>query len=160
MANPFADRFSTYRLGRFSSTMLQQAGAQRSVKALGGADTTVYRFRRGDENFPTPDGLVLDDKDVATGSVPENTFNVLTAYFQGRGAPRSNAATMAALVIDTGKLENSSPIFMVENVFSTNTFIDPVTYVSLNVLRSVGDQQEIVSTINNRKSLKSRSIKA
>ena len=151
----------TLAIGRFSSKMLQQYGAQKTAQQNGGKISNRFAFSKGGEYYYDPTTIVLTDIALETGSVQEDVFTAIFGYFQSKGASTTNAQTMAAIIIDTAKYTGKSPMSILDSFDgSTKTALDLSAYKGLNALRSVSDQQEVVSDINNNKSLKSRSIRA
>ena len=154
MANPYFDIVNTIDIKRFSSTLLNQYGAQKRVLNSDGTYATTYKYSKGDESFFAPDALALSDTTLVRGFLSEDVFTAGAGYFQSRGASLANAATMGALIIDTARMLEVSPISLLETLPSGKTSIELAAYGSLNALRSVSDQHESVSTINNSKSIK------
>lgn len=162
MSNPYSGDIESANIGRFSSTLLNQSGARKVVRNVGGSQTTTYGLRKGTESFPSAPAVELnDDLSLVSGAYNENTYTAVLGYFLSRGATKSNASTMAALVIDSAKLYGTTPMKLLSHLPADNkTALTPDTYPQINILREVGNQQELVSNIRNSKSFKSSSIKA
>jgi hypothetical protein len=159
MANPFSDDVASVGVDRFSNTILQQSGARKRVRNIQGAFRNTFASSKGTEFFPAAAAVELQDAQLVRGALPENTYTAVFGYFQSRGASTTNAATLATLIIDSARLQGVSPIELLESI-PGNTALAPSTYPNLNIIRNVGEQQELVSNVNNSQSLKSRSIRA
>lgn len=161
MSNPFADKLdSVTNVGRFSSGLLNQFGAQRKTALSNGAIVNKFSNSQGNEFSPNVESRMLTDKELTTGAVNENTYTAVQAYFESRGASLANSATMASITIDTAKLIGISPMLLLEYTDNNEVVLSGDAYSSLNELRSASDQNQLVSDVNNRKSLKARSIRA
>lgn len=88
----------------------------------------------------------------------ENTYNAIYSHFQSRGMSTAKSEDLAVAVITASKVEGYDPLLMLGD--GTYTSMPPELYRVMNVMRTVSDQQQIVSDINNSKSLQSRSIGA
>lgn len=142
---------------RFSAELLKLGGAQPKTKVAGGSQTSTYDQRRSGELTAPPVSSVLGNGGVK-GSVGSNTFSAIQGYFESRGASKSNAQTMALLIVDTGKSLNVSPMQLLENQFGTQTMLRPSAYSTLNDMRTASDQQSLVRDINNAKANNARQI--
>jgi len=159
MANPFTFIANAAQVGRFSSTMLRQGGAQKRITNNAGSVNNTYTNGTGVEFFPSPDNIALGGVPLTAGAFSENTYTAIYGFFQSRGASTANAATMASITMDIAKMEGVSPWdVVIDN--GTKLNINPLYYTSLNALRGPGDQQQRMSSIKNSKSLVSRSIMA
>lgn len=150
---------ATSSVGRFSSQLLGQFGAQKSVKQENGVAANTYKYAKGNEAFPSPGSIALSAGNYESGSLHANTYTAVHAYFESRGASSANAAAMASIIIDTAKISNVSPMSLLDYSSKTTNLSD-TAYFYINNLRTLSDQQSKVSDVNNRKSLKSRSIRA
>jgi hypothetical protein len=161
MSNPYSSDIESVNIGRFSTTLLNQSGARKVVRNVGGSQTTTYSLRKGTESFPSAPAIDLNNVGLVSGAYNENTYTAVLGYFLSRGATKSNASSMAALVIDSAKLNGTTPMQLLSYLPTDNkTLLAPETYPQLNILRDVSNQQELVSNIRNSKSFKSSSIKA
>lgn len=159
MANPFAQDASNTQTGRFSSTMLRQAGAQKRITNSNGIVNNTYTNSRGTEYFPPTTNVALSNDVLTAGAFSENMYTAIYGFFQSRGASAANAATMASITMDIAKMNNVSPWDVIVDK-SKQLNVNPVYYTSLNALRGAGDQQARMSSIKNSKSLVARSIMA
>lgn len=161
MANPFTDKLDSVKnVGRFSSSLLNQFGAQRRSVVSNGTISNEFTFSRGNESFPNIESRYLTDKTLTTGAFGEDTYTAVQAYFESRGVAKANAAAMASITMDTAKMMGVSPLLLLEVTEPNKIKISGDAYNSLNDLRGAGDQNQIVSDVNNQKSLKARSIRA
>lgn len=142
---------------RFSAELLKLGGAQPKTKVAGGAQTSTYGQRRGGELTAPPVSSVFSNGGVS-GAVSGNTFSAIQAYFESRGASKSNAQTMALLVVDTGKSLNVSPMQLIESYLGTQTMLRPSAYSTINDMRTASDQQSLVNDVNNAKANNARQI--
>lgn len=146
-------------VGRFSSTLLGQFGARRNVNQVEGVAGNVFSLSRGNESYPSPDSIALSAGNFSSGALSENTYTAIQAFYESRGASLANASAMASVTMDSAKMMGVHPMSLLD-YNSSNTALSRDAYSNLNDLRTVSDQQHLVSDVNNRKSLKSRSIRA
>jgi predicted RecB family nuclease len=157
MTTPFIVTRNT-PTGRFSSTMLSQRGAQKKITNNSGSVNNTYKNGTGNEFYPSPENVALNNNQTVSGAFSENTYTAIYGFFQSRGASTANAATMASITLDIAKMDGVSPWDIIIDV-SKQLRIHTDYYTSLNALRSADDQQARMSSINNDKSFVSRSIK-
>jgi hypothetical protein len=138
--------------------MLNQRGAKRTVRNVGGTKANVYNQDSGSEQFLSPDAVQSSFTDLQSGSVKSNIYNAVYSYFEKVTKSKKTASTLAILLIDAAKFQGVSPLSLVESATAGKVNLVESIYPYINLLRDPGDQHERVRTINNRASIKSRGV--
>lgn len=146
------------QLGRFSTQMLEQLGAKRQVRNVGGARANTYSQAKGGEQFLSPDAVRLAFTNLQSGSVKGNLYNVVYSYFEKVSGSKATASTMAIVLIDAAKIQGISPLRLIEAAGSGRINLVESIYPYINLLRGPGDQHERVRSINNRQSISGRGV--
>jgi hypothetical protein len=142
--------------------MLTYLGTQRTVKTVTGGPANTYKYSTGNNVFPSPGSLEQSALGAGvSGSYPLEWYNNTKCYFMGRGATQMYAEAMTGLVIDMATTLGVTPQFLLEQAeLSGQLLFSPNAYRTFNMLRDPGHQVGIVTTVNNRNSLKAREIRA
>lgn len=149
-------------LGRFSSQILTNLGTQRTVKSVTGTPQNTFKYNDGKTVFPNPSSIQQSMLGAGvSGSYPADWYNNTRSYFLGRGATVMYAEAMTGLVIDMADSLGITPQAILEKEDITKKLIlSPNAYRSFNMLRDPGNQVGVVTSVNNRYSLKAREIRA
>ena len=145
-------------LGRFSSQLLNQGGAQLKVKHLNDKAVNTFAQARGGEIAPPADSVTAALGSIGKiGGVNRNEFYALEAHFEKLGASKSNAQTMALITIDAARSAGKAPFTLLDDTTRQTSFKSDM-YKYVNKFRNPGDIQNKVTNVNNLKSLKARDI--
>jgi hypothetical protein len=153
-----SDVIKATELGRFSSQLLNQGGAQLKVKHLNDKAVSTFDQSRGGEIAPPADSTTAALGSIGKiGGVNRNEFYALRAHFEKLGASKSNSETMALITIDAARSAGKASFTILDDTTTQSSFkADMYKYV--NRLRNPGDMQDKVNKVNNAKSLKARDI--
>lgn len=149
-------------VGRFSSQMLTYFGVQKTVVNTGGLNSNTFKYKTSDTTYIDPGNVAstLLATGVSGGYSP-GTYDYTISYFISRGAGVLYASTMASLAIDIATALNIPVHLLLERSESSGkTSFDTSAYEMFNKLRDPGHQVGHVTTVLNRNSLQSRSIRA
>jgi hypothetical protein len=146
------------QLGRFSTQILEQKGAERTVRNVNGARANVYSGATGGETFLSPDAIRLAFTNTTGGSVNDDLFNVVFCYFEKISKSKQTASTLAVILIDAAKIQGVSPLNLIQAANQGKVNLVESIYPYINLLRGAGDQHERVRSINNNASPKSRGV--
>lgn len=147
------------QLGRFSTQMLEQLGAKRTVRNVNGAKTNTYSQGKGTESFFTPEAMQLAFTNGQSGSVDSDLYSVVYAYFEKVSKSKKTASTLAIVLIDAAKFQGLSPLTLIESAGNGKINLVEEIYPYINLLRGAGDQHEKVRSINNTNSPQSRGVR-
>lgn len=147
------------QLGRFSTQMLEQLGAQRKVRNVNGAKANVYDQKQGSESFLSPDAVRLAFTNTSSGSVKPVLFDVVFSYFQKVSGSAKTAETLAIVLIDAAKFQGVSPLTLIESARAGKVNLVESIYPYINLLRGAGDQHERIRGIDNKNSIKNRGVR-
>lgn len=149
-------------IGRFSSQMLTYLGTQKTVKSVGGTPQNTFKWAQGPTTFPTPGSISQADLGGGVvGNYSAATYNSTVCYFLSRGTGPLYAQTMTGLAIDMATMLGISTQSLLEqSEVNGRLLFTPDAYRSFNLLRDPGNQVGIVTTVNNRFSLKAREIRS
>ena len=136
---------------RFSSTSLQNLGNQSRVISRNGATVSI-----SNSGEITPVLTDFDFGNMVSGSLTVNQYNTLYSYIQGYSGSSNYAATLTTVLMDVGTQLGLSPRVVAE--MYTNGQLTPSVYAGLNSLRPKTSQEELLRTINNRRSFLGRNI--
>lgn len=151
---------SSLQVGRFSTQLLQQSGAQKEVRTADGAVVNQYANARGSEVFADPGSVNLSPGKFTKSAYSINTFTAVRSYFESRGASSANADTMAALTMDVARSSGQHPISLLDYNSKGSTSFNAEIMNYLNRYRPNGQQQDVYEdTSNKRDSIKSRLIR-
>ena len=154
---------STVTTGRFASQMLRTFGTQRTVRTVQGivANTFKYIAESGPYNGPSIAAGVFTAGTMVAGYCAPDTYNQTRCYFIDRGAGFTYADTMTMLSVDMSRMLGVSTTALLEqSEVSGRLDFSDAAYYELNKLRDPGNQVAVSSTVNNRRSLQSRQIRA
>jgi len=146
------------QLGRFSTQMLEQKGAKRTVTTTNGVKANVYSQKSGSEQFLSPTAVKLSFTGTQAGSVSGDLFNAVFSYFLKVSRSKKTASTMAIVLIDAAKFQGVSPLTLIEAASANKINLVESIYPYINLLRGPGDQHERVRSIDNKDSVKSRGV--
>lgn len=149
-------------IGRFSSQMLTYLGTQRTVKSVGGTPQNTFKWSQGPTTFPTPGSVSQADLGGGVvGNYSSATYNATVCYFLSRGTGPLYAQTMTGLAIDMATMLGVSTQSLLEqSEVNGQLLFTPDAYRSFNLLRDPGNQVGVVTTVNNRFSLRAREIRS
>jgi hypothetical protein len=149
-------------VGRFSSQMLTQLGAQRLVQNVTGQYVNTYKYSNGNTTFIEPGALQQSNLGaLVVGNFAPTTYDNTKSFFLSRGASTAYADTMAALAIDMASILQISVQQLLENAELTGQLLlTDVAYSAFNTLRDPGNQVGSIKSVSNRSSYKSREIVA
>lgn len=149
-------------IGRFSSQMLTYLGTQKTVKSVTGQTANTFKYSTGTTVFPDPGSLQQSLLGVGvSGSYSPDWYNNVRCYFLARGATPAYADTMTGLAIDMATALGITPQALLEQVDPTGKLLlSPNAYRALNMLRDPSHQVGVVTSVDNRYSLKAREIRA
>ena len=154
--------YKTASLGRFSSQMLTYLGTQRTVKSVTGTANNTYKYATGATVFPDPGSLQQSMLGVGvSGAYSADWYNNTKCYFTGRGASIMYAEAMTGMVIDMAAALGTTPQALLEQVDANGRlFFGENAYRAFNMLRDPGHQVGVVTSVDNRYSLKAKEIRA
>lgn len=149
-------------LGRFSSQMLTYLGTQRTVKSVTGSPNNTYKYSTGTTVFPDPGSLQQSMLGVGvSGAYSPDWYNNTKCYFTGRGATAMYAEAMTGMVIDMATALGTTPQALLEQVDANGRLLFTANaYRTFNMLRDPGHQVGVVTSVDNRYSLKAKEIRA
>ena len=150
---------TTKNIGRYSTQLINQSGAEKSVVLQDGTFKNDYTYAQGREFFPSSDSVNLSDAVLEKGSANTNIFSAVFGYFQSRGSSEPSARTMALAAIDTAKILKISPISILD-YNSSNASIKSEYLTYFNRVRSLSSPQDKFSNSVNSDSLMARKIRA
>jgi hypothetical protein len=142
--------------------MLTYLGTQKTVKTVNGVPTNTFKYSTGGTVFPNAGSLLQSDLGGGVvGNYSAMSFDFTKCYFLSRGAGPLYADTMAALAIDMASQLGISPQKLLESVEANGQlYFTENAYRALNNLRDTGNQVGTVTSVNNRRSLQARQIRA
>lgn len=149
-------------IGRFSSQMLTYLGTQRNVEIVNGAPVNTFKYELGPTTFPSPANTLQAylGKGVV-GSFKSAYFDSTKCFFLSRNSSLVYAETMAALVIDSATILNTTPQLLLSQMGTSGSLdFSGSAYRAMNALRDPGNQVGKATTPSNRYSLQSRQIRA
>jgi hypothetical protein len=149
-------------VGRFSSQVLNYRGAEKKVRVVNDQLSNTFDNSSGDNFAPEVGSLSLGNFGLVSGSVKSVDYYTLRSYFLNRGTGVINANALALLVIDSAKIMNISPRKLLERSLPSTgkiRFAEDVM-LTINYLRSTGNQIGTATSVNNHKSPQSRNVKA
>jgi hypothetical protein len=149
-------------IGRFSSQMLTYLGTQRTVKYVTGSPNNTFKYSNGSTVFPSPGSYQQADLGGGvSGSYPLEWYNNVKCYFLARGATQVYADAMTGMAIDIANSLGITPQALLEQVDpSGKLLLSTNAYRSFNMLRDPSHQIGVVTTVDNRLSLKAREIRS
>jgi len=113
----------------------------------------------GTEQSPPPELAKLLGEATVPASVDSITYNVIKAYFVSKGSSQRNASAMVLLIIDAAKLQNTSPMKLLEEFKTANVSLSDTMQYAVNMLSgSTTSRIGTATTKDNSKSYKSRLI--
>lgn len=149
--------------GRFSSQMLTYLGVQRTVRTVQGSVANTFKYATTTEVFANPtvlDNIVQAD-DLVVGYCSPESYDRSRCFFISRGASYAYADVMTMLSVDMAVMLGVSTTTLLEkSEVSGKLDFSDITYYEFNKLRDPGNQVTMTSTVDNRKSLQSRQIRA
>jgi len=161
MARLSSELISSLEVGRFSTQLLQQGGAQKEIRFADGKIVNQYANARGSERFADPSAVNMSSGKFEKGAYSNNVFSAVRGYFESRGASKSNADVMASLTMDVARTTGRSPIELLDYNSTGSTSFNSEIMNFLNRYRPRSQQQDIYENTSNAvDSLKSRTIRA
>ena len=153
---------STMVTGRFASQMLGTFGQQRTIKTVQGVVANTFKYLSSTSIYsgPSPSVGTLTSN-TEEGYCSPDVYNQTRCYYIDRGAGDMYADTMTMLSVDMGRMLGVSTLNLLEQseVGGKLDFSDRA-YYEMNKLRDSGNQLTVATTVNNRRSLQARQIRA
>ena len=160
MSRVGSEEKSTLQVGRFSTQLLEQFGAQNSVANAGGSRTNTFKNSNGSEHFANPSAVNLSSGKLTPGAFSNNVFSAVRAYFESRGASGPNADAMASIAMDVARLNGVSPISLLDYNTTGKAAYNTLIMNYINRFRPNSQPQEVFADTQNKDSLRARQIRA
>lgn len=137
------------------SALIPYFGSQLSANVAASRLSTLT----SDQSTANAANKLLGSIKLLPASVNIQQLSIAKSYFVSMGTPSTVAETMALLLIDVAKSQNTSVMKIIEQAKSnTGILFGADTYSVLNLLRQTITQIGIATPISNKNSYTSRSI--
>jgi hypothetical protein len=143
-----------------NSTLAQQYQGQ-DVKTQFDGEQYNTTFGGDPTNIAnSPELTKLIGEATVPASVDPVTYGVIKSYFIARGASNRNASAMVLLLIDSAKLQGTTPLKLLEDFKQTNIALSDIVHYTINKLSNPSYQIGTATTKDNSQSYKSTYIRA
>ena len=144
-------------VNRTSTSLVRYLGAEVSARNNNGSLANVVQSGQGKEIVQPADSQRVFNSSLTPASVKIADFDAAFGYLQGKGATPLAAKAMALVIVDAAKAQGVSVMSILEQRNSNKlALLDAKTYNYINQLRDRSSQLSNSTTVDNKKSVRSR----